>query len=57
MSNQDILKIIEIDLDAKVAYQVLNDSNREKKDAAKAKLCAAIVKHELTKNSVMRQVQ
>ncbi|KAL6417388.1 hypothetical protein ACFW04_012569 [Cataglyphis niger] len=45
----DILKIIEINLDAKAAYQVLNDSNREKKDAARAKLSADIIKHELTK--------
>ncbi|KAL6418889.1 hypothetical protein ACFW04_014184 [Cataglyphis niger] len=45
----DILKIIEINLDAKAAYQILNDSNREKKDAARAKLSADIIKHELTK--------
>ncbi|KAL6417421.1 hypothetical protein ACFW04_011723 [Cataglyphis niger] len=45
----DILKIIEINLDAKAAYQILNDSNREKKDAARAKVSADIIKHELTK--------
>ncbi|KAL6417457.1 hypothetical protein ACFW04_012726 [Cataglyphis niger] len=45
----DIFKIIEINLDAKAAYQILNDSNREKKDAARTKVSADIIKHELRK--------
>lgn len=54
--NQDLIKIIEKDLDAKAAYNALKDCNNKKKDAARTKLCAAIIKYELAKNSVMRQV-
>lgn len=54
LRNQDIIEIIEKDLDAKAAYNALTDVNNKKKDAARAKLCAAIIKYELTKDSVMR---
>ncbi|XP_011684743.1 PREDICTED: uncharacterized protein LOC105448078 [Wasmannia auropunctata] len=50
----EILQLTEKDLDAKAAYNILIDPNEKKKDAAKAKLCAAIVKYELTNNSLMR---
>lgn len=53
--HQDIQNIIKKDFDAKAAYHILKDRNAIKKDAARAKLCTAIIKCELAKNSVMRQ--
>jgi len=37
---------------AKIAYNILKDSNEKKKAAVKAKLYTAIIKHELNINSL-----